>query len=119
VPLLTLDLRPEDLPAKLAVRARRALSGLEADLETLPLLVRVEPPLVPKGKEAKILFNSRSGDTYALEVDGVDAGPALRGDDSELAFVTDALEATTTVVLRLTTPSGGSLRVPVTLRVEG
>ncbi|MFM7547571.1 MAG: hypothetical protein ACKO8I_01605, partial [Cyanobacteriota bacterium] len=119
VPLLTLDLPPEELPAKLAVRARRALSGLEADLETLPVLVRVEPPLVPKGKEAKILFTSRSGDSYALEVDGADAGPALQGDDSELAFVTEALEATTTVVLRLTVASGKSLRVPVTLRVEG
>ncbi|MFM7641801.1 MAG: hypothetical protein ACKO45_09655, partial [Cyanobium sp.] len=119
VPLLTLALPPEELPAKVGVRAGRALSGLETDLESLPLLVRVEPPLVPKGTEAKILVLSRAGETYLLESGGREVGSAQEGDGSELSFATKALEATTPFALLITTANRDRQRVPVTVRVEG
>jgi hypothetical protein len=119
IPLLTLALPAADLPAKLSVQARRALSGLTADLDASPLLVRVEPSIVPKGQAAKVVLTSRPQETYALEWRGDAMGAPLEGDGGDLALPTDPLEATTTLELVITPADGDPWRVPVPVPVKG
>jgi sulfur carrier protein ThiS len=119
VPLVTLDLAAGDLPAKLRVRGRRAMSGLLADLDAPPLLVRVEPAIVPKGEAAKIVLTSRPQESYALESRGSVIGAPQEGDGGDLTLPTDPLEATTPLELVITPPEGERWRVPVIVPVEG
>jgi hypothetical protein len=119
IPLLTLALPAADLPAKLSVQARRALSGLTADLDVPPLLVRVEPSIVPKGQAAKVVLTSRPQETYALEWRRDAMGAPLEGDGGDLALPTDPLEATTTLELVITPADGDPWRVPVPVPVKG
>lgn len=117
-PLLELALAADALAKPLTVRARRAMTGLQSDILEPPLLVRVDPSLVPETSPAKILLVGRAGDTYALERDGLPVGVAQAGNGSELAFTTDPLSSTTAFTLVIRSPAGGERRLPVIVRVE-
>ena len=117
-PLLDLALAPNDLATPLQVRARRATTGLLADLSQPPLLVRVEPPIVNSGSPASIQLIGRPGETYALELGGNRVGAPQLGAGAELKFGTDPLTTTTTFQLVITPQAGGPWRVPVPVRVE-
>ncbi len=116
--LLDLALAPADLAAPLQVRARRAMTGLLADLAGPPLLVRVEPPIVKSGSQARIQLLGRTGETYALQLGGNPVGAPQSGSGGELAFSTDPLTTPTTFQLVVTLQSGAVRRLPVPVRVE-
>jgi hypothetical protein len=118
VVLVDLALAPADLAAPVQVRARRAMTGLLADLSGPPLLVRVEPPVVKSGSPASIQLIGRPGDTYALQLGGNPVGAPQPGAGAELTFGTDPLTTTTTFQLVITPQAGGVRRVPVPVRVE-
>jgi hypothetical protein len=117
-PLLELALAADALAAPLKVRARRAMTGLQSDLSDPPLLVRIEPAIVPEGSQAKILLLGRVGDTYGLELDRTPVGAPQAGDGSELTFPTDPISRTTAFTLVIRSPAGGERRLPVLVRVE-
>jgi hypothetical protein len=119
-PLLDLMLAPADLAAPLQVRARRAMTGLLADLTQPPLLVRVEPPILNSGTPASIQLIGRPGETYELQLGGKPVGSPQPGVGAELTLKTDPLTTTTTFQLVIT-PQAGEVRrvpVPVPVRVE-
>jgi hypothetical protein len=116
--LLDLPLAPADLAAPLQVRARRAMTGLLADLAGPPLLVRVEPPIVKSGSPARIELLGRTGETYALQLGGNPVGAPQSGSGGELTFSTDPLTTPTTFQLVVTLQSGAVRRLPVPVRVE-
>ncbi len=117
-PLLDLALAPVDLASPLQVRARRAMTGLLADLTQPPLLVRVEPPTVKSGSPARIQLIGRPGETYELRLGGNPVGSPQPGAGTELTLKTDPLTTTSTFQLVIRTQAGGVRRVPVPVRVE-
>ena len=116
--LLDLALAAGDLAAPLQVRARRAMSGLQADLADPPLLVRVEPAILTRGMPASIQLIGRAGETYALQLGDDPVGSPQAGAGAELTFRTGPLATTTTVQLVITPQAGDARRLPVTVRVE-
>ena len=100
------------------MRARRALTGLQSDLSAPPLLVRVEPAIVPDGSQAKIVLLGRVGDSYGLELDRTPVVAPQAGNGSELTFATDPLSRTTAFTLVIRSPAGRERRLPVLVRVE-
>jgi hypothetical protein len=117
-PLLELALTADALADPVKVRARRAMTGLQSDLNKPPMLVRVEPASVPAGSQAKIMLLGRAGNIYGLELDSVPAGAPQAGDGSELTFPTDPLSRTTAFTLVIRSQAGAERRLPVTVRVE-
>lgn len=74
-PLPVLDLKPLELPAELAISARRATTGLTADLGKLKIAAvpaaEPQPASVAAGKSAKIrIADPVAGERYSLAVDG-------------------------------------------------
>jgi len=116
--LLDLALATADLAAPLQVRARRAMTGLLADLAGPPLLVRVEPPIVKSGSPARIQLIGRPGETYALQLGGNPVGAPQPGAGAELTFSTDLLTSATTFQLVITPQTGAVQQLPVPVRVE-
>ena len=117
-PLLELALAADALADPLKVRARRAMTGLQSDLSEPPLLVRIEPAIVPDGSQAKIVLLGRVGDSYGLELDRTPVGAPQAGNGSELTFATDPLSRTTAFTLVIRSPAGRERRLPVLVRVE-
>jgi hypothetical protein len=117
-PLLDLALAADALADPLKVRARRAMTGLQSDLSEPPLLVRIEPAIVPDGSQAKIVLLGRVGDSYGLELDRTPVGAPQAGNGGELAFATDPLSRTTAFTLVIRSQGGGERRRPVLVRVE-
>ena len=116
--LLDLGLAAGDLAAPLQVRARRAMTGLQADLNAPPLLVRVEPAILTRGMPASIQFIGRAGETYALQLGDNPVGSPQAGAAAELTFRTGPLATTTTFQPVITPQAGDARRLPVTVRVE-
>jgi hypothetical protein len=117
-PLLDLALAADALADPLKVRARRAMTGLQSDLSEPPLLVRIEPAIVPDGSQAKIVLLGRVGDSYGLELDRTPVGAPQAGNGGELAFATDPLSRTTAFTLVIRSQGGGERRLPLLVRVE-
>ena len=117
-PLLELALAADALADHLKVRARRAMTGLQSDLSDPPLLVRIEPAIVPEGSQAKFVLLGRVGDSYGLELDRTPVGAPQAGNGSELTFATDPLSRTTAFTLVIRSPAGRERRLPVLVRVE-
>jgi hypothetical protein len=117
-PLLDLALAADALADPLKVRARRAMTGLQSDLKDPPLLVRIEPAIVPDGSQAKIVLLGRVGESYGLELDRTPVGAPQAGNGGELAFATDPLSRTTAFTLVIRSQGGGERRLPVLVRVE-
>jgi hypothetical protein len=94
------------------------MTGLQADLNAPPLLVRVEPAILTRGMPASIQFIGRAGETYALQLGDNPVGSPQAGAAAELTFRTGPLATTTTFQLVITPQAGDARRLPVTVRVE-
>jgi len=117
-PLLDLALDKDALTKPLAVRARRAMTGLQSVLQEPPLLVRVDPSSVREGSPASIVLVTRAGETYTLELDGSPVGATQAGNGSEVAFPINPLASTTVFTLVIRGAGSGERRLPVIARVE-
>jgi hypothetical protein len=95
-PIPSLETDPIPLPADLKVQARRAMTGLTADLgkvSVAPLpAAEVQPSTLAPGKKAKVVIAQPvAGELYAVAVDGRLVADPVKGANVALSLDTGAL----------------------------
>lgn len=110
-PLPRLDIDPVALPVEIKIQARRAMTGLTADLGkavVAPLpKAEVQPPAVAAGQSAKVVIAEPvAGELYAVALDGRLVADPVKGAAAPLSLDTGPLTPGMRVELGATAGEG-------------